>query len=1214
MMSSNWMKIVISLLGLVALSAVIWWGGPYAGYGEFYPFEDEFVRVSLIALAALIVFGIFFYRWYQERKRRKSLEQATLAQTVKIGDGEVLDKEMQKALATLKRSRIDVYDLPWYVIIGAPASGKSTILKGCSLHFPLAKQNEEMSRSSIGGTRYCKWWFTDRAVFIDTPGRYTTQDSDTEADAVSWQAFLDSIKKNRPLQPINGVMLTLNIETILEPDLNKRAQEIEALRDRLNELHMQLKVDFPVYVMLTKMDKIPGFSTYFGHLNEESRRAVWGTTFDNIDRTQDIVANFSAEFDALITRLTEDVHDRLQETPVSETRTQIFRFPERMNALKSEIGTVLSQIFEPTVYRNHGIVRGFYFTSGTQDGEQIDFTIKEMERIFGTPQSTSKHISGQERTYFIADLVTKVMFGEAALASLDVKAQRRSFIITAALYTGLATFTLGAALAWWVSYQRNNELVLRANDAVTKATAMYSPFLNETIIADMDLAKIEPILNHLRTLPAGYSEAHKSTPLLSRFGLSQWGRLSTSSEALYDKGLERLMHSRMMYRLQEQIRVNLSNPEGLYELLKVYLILGGRKALDSDLKNLIEDWMKRDWVSQEMYFGAANVRLREALAEHLSALLQNMSSTSNFRGIKADDELIKEAQKTLARMSLAERGHQILRVEAQSMAGKVDWSAARKGGQDAKLVFEGANGADLDTVRVPYFYTYDGFHNAFFARLRDVAFKIETEKWVLGEIVNEEVIVAQYQTLIPDLLNLYEGQYVFAWSKAIGALNLRKLLDNEPKYPNLSAISALTSPFRQMLESIRDETSLTRERQKKGTGADSKENINQAANTLKRAGQAQSVLQSFGVSTPNIVSGSRLSILENAVRSLENPDPTKKETIPGARIEEAFRPYFRALDGQAGQRPIDQVLNTFAEIQRNFQTLATDSSAASQVNNQLNNHIQTLKNAANLMPAPFDGHLQGAAKEFQGKIKGEIDSIVRQKLRSEVTTQCRQIIENRYPFFKSSDRDVSIADFGRLFAVGGIMDRFYTQNLVQRLDTSAPEWRFINVSDVGSLRQTTLNEFKRAIEIRDTFFPSGGNRPGFEIVVKPLDETEAKLEVNERSVISNKSAMPVSFTWPGAEGLGRSVISITKVTPSTGLSTWFTSAPPPEPVRIPGPDKRGPWSFFKLLDGGSLSRNQTMLVARFRVGGQQVSYEIGVGASKNPLTLPALREFRCPVE
>ena len=60
-------------------------------------------------------------------------------------------------------------------------------------------------------------------------------------------------------------------------------------------------------------------------------------------------------------------------------------------------------------------------------------------------------------------------------------------------------------------------------------------------------------------------------------------------------------------------------------------------------------------------------------------------------------------------MRVAERAYTLLKSEAHNEAIE-DWVASQRGGPDMALVFEAANGASLDTVRVPGFFTYDGFY------------------------------------------------------------------------------------------------------------------------------------------------------------------------------------------------------------------------------------------------------------------------------------------------------------------------------------------------------------------------------------------------------------------------------------------------------------------------------------------------------------------------
>lgn len=100
---------------------------------------------------------------------------------------------MQKAIDILKNARFsrarDIYQLPWYMLIGAPGSGKTTTLQNSGLEFPLMEQLGIDPISGVGGTRQCDWWFTNEAVLIDTAGRYTTQDSHASQDSAAWQGF-----------------------------------------------------------------------------------------------------------------------------------------------------------------------------------------------------------------------------------------------------------------------------------------------------------------------------------------------------------------------------------------------------------------------------------------------------------------------------------------------------------------------------------------------------------------------------------------------------------------------------------------------------------------------------------------------------------------------------------------------------------------------------------------------------------------------------------------------------------------------------------------------------------------------------------------------------------------------------------------------------------------------------------------------------------------
>ena len=187
-----------------------------------------------------------------------------------------------------------------------------------------------------------------------------------------------------------------------------------------------------------------------------------------------------------------------------------------------------------------------------------------------------------------------------------------------------------------------------------------------------------------------------------------------------------MFRPRLLYRLEEQLNAKLTDPAFVYEALKVYLMLGGQHPPD---RELIRSWMQRDW-ADNLYPGATNAEGRRLLEDHLAAMFD--LETEQPPLVELDGRLIQEAQKSLARLSVAQRAYEFLKSEARtSTAG--DWVVTRKGGPDVSVVFESTAGQPLDSIRVPAFFTYNGFQQMFIAKLAGLSERMKRDRWVLGD-------------------------------------------------------------------------------------------------------------------------------------------------------------------------------------------------------------------------------------------------------------------------------------------------------------------------------------------------------------------------------------------------------------------------------------------------------------------------------------------------
>ena len=347
---------VIQLIGVTVLCALIWFAGPQVAFANKAPFEPELHRLLAILAVIILWFGCNLYLQARANQKDRQLitelsasqEKPAQDAVIEAQDDEVetLRRSFEEALQLLKetrskskRDRQYLYELPWYVIIGPPGSGKTTLLSNSGLRFPLSERLGKSDFRGVGGTRNCDWFFAEEAIFLDTAGRYATQDSHQPVDAAGWRGFLDLVKKYRPQRPINGVLVALSMADLLAQSEEARSRLARAIRQRVLELYDVFGIQFPIYLLFTKCDLVAGFTDFFADLGQEERAQVWGETFPDGDpkQTENHIAHFDEHFEDLLRRLNQRTLGRLQEERDLQRRGLILNFPQQMALLKPAI-------------------------------------------------------------------------------------------------------------------------------------------------------------------------------------------------------------------------------------------------------------------------------------------------------------------------------------------------------------------------------------------------------------------------------------------------------------------------------------------------------------------------------------------------------------------------------------------------------------------------------------------------------------------------------------------------------------------------------------------------------------------------------------------------------------------------------------------------------------------------------------------------------------
>ena len=167
----------------------------------------------------------------------------------------------------------------------------------------------------------------------------------------------------------------------------------------------------------------------------------------------------------------DDFIIRLIETPevAPTSRVVLFGFPSQVAAARAKVVDFLGRVFEPSRFHVNATLRGFYFTSGTQEGTPIDQLIGALSRSFGSEDVGAAAYSGRGRSYFLTDLLRKVVIGEAGWVSTNRAAIRRTNLLRLGAYAGLALASAVLVGLWWLCEGLWRPVAGRLRDLATLA-------------------------------------------------------------------------------------------------------------------------------------------------------------------------------------------------------------------------------------------------------------------------------------------------------------------------------------------------------------------------------------------------------------------------------------------------------------------------------------------------------------------------------------------------------------------------------------------------------------------------------------------------------------------------------------------------------------------------------------------------------------------------
>lgn len=1169
-------KWVLGIIGLVALSLLIWFGADFIKFGSNNATLSPSLRIVIIGILVLVWFTWNLSQWLIERKQNqaflKDIEEAEKQEAVNPDEErskeelDAISSRFKEALSTLKKSRFksrsgskSLYQLPWYIIIGPPGSGKTTALVNSGLEFPLSQSHGKEALGGIGGTRNCDWWFTNEAVMIDTAGRYTTQDSHRIIDNSAWNGFLSLLKKYRRRRPINGAIVAISLQDLMVQTSEQRIQQAKTIRSRINELQKQLGIRFPIYLTFTKCDLVAGFSEFFANLSHAEREQVWGLSFppeQNAQTGVDIEI-FENEFDQLIERLNQRLLWRVQQERNIEKRSILQGFPARMDSLGSIVNDFLKQAFSPNRYDIVPMLRGVYFSSATQEGSPIDRMIASVSVDFGLNRDLSKQQHNSGKSFFITRLLKDVIFAESELVGVNRKVEKFTVWLRRATFGALATLFLGCIILWSGSVTQNKIYMGDVNEQLEQHITASNQFNYD----ENNITQTLSVLNPLREASRVYDQ--ENHPWLSNLGLYDSG-VDKAADALYRDKLETIFLPTFVRSIELHLNSLSGKDESLLPLLRMYLTFFDAEKRES--LSDIKTYAQTQW--QNQLPGQANKQ--DQLLVHLDALLEQPLPKS----AKVNTRIVSRARTQLKRIPVAQRLYNQLITDEQN-SHVVDLYS--KIGGDMRQIFSLQETSSVFSM--PYIFTKEGFKNTTFGAQSPLLKQLAKDQWIYGEDTqNEDFSEADLEKLSRDVKQIYLTEYAKNWQSFLKSFSIAGFENTAQALEMLNQLSdPIYSPLLAIVELATDNTELTPRR-------DLAIPTNKTGIRAPVSGTTRKAASAAG------------DLAQNLAGDLYQPNS----------VDLRFENLQRMVKSEQG-RPA-QIQNHLENIQKLHEYLteidtapnpnaSAYDAAKSRFSGAGNDAIKQLRLKANTAPEPIKAWLLSLADHTWALVMNKTRSHVQYQWEDQVYRSYANTLANKYPLSAGKDSETPILEFDNFFKPQGIQQNFVNEYIAPFINTRNWKQKVFDKQSLG-LSPSTMVQLRRAENIRNAFYSTGESASiDFKVEPSKLDSGVRlfALEVGEtRTSYSHGPRTTKNISWSGLEDIRVRIIF--EDLNETVHRKHF----------------EGDWALIRLLDTSKVEtgRNRNTHLVTFEDSGRKAQYTVSTSTRINPFDLTLLRNYR----
>ncbi len=1112
---------LVALLLAAALAAVfmLW----------FTQMDRRYLWVGLGAIAVCyIAFQITL--WVKKRSNSKAQKLETEEEALSMVLAPLLNQAGKK---------------PIYLLLGNKGSGKAQFLTHSNAIKP-------MDKSRTAKNDFFEWYESDSAVYIKPDQRLVYQEV-SSADGALWLRLIKDIIRHRPRKPFAGCLFFIDFEFLIVNENDQIEYTLNTLLDRLKSIGQETSAALPIYLVMSKLDKLEGFKEYvqFSTLKtsleflsiplKEAKGAVTDYYFDSYQNLVKVMESNALDSSANTTNIDE--------------KQAVLAFPKQFELCKSEIGSLIERISSV----NHGQylfdMREVFFCSSIQGGRKYNLLAKTCSNYFNLPIIASEHTHLSETPFFTRFLVDSQILPEADFAGENKaylkKLQRKSRI------------TIGLGIAFVASSAYFFFNTLESNISVINT------LMGVNNVANNQQAN-QSFEQELQAASASVESAYEgwlsgSTALDNELTSLKISRLNDSTKIAY-KALSDQLTNKLIPLIEKGYRLELAknqrNLSRALPLLKGYLML--KEPQKRDVRFLRR---QTALVLQDLSTNADTVA---KVNKYFDAYLRDSHDS-----VAIDMDIVRATRRALLAHSNVDLVYARLIQQADDIdLGSLD--IERFVGFDFYNIFD--DQIDHSRLQVSKVYTSTGFSTFYRPRVDLMSEQVISDNWVLGLSNNVIPTPAEQEAFKQKVRKKYTDDYISYWRNALSELKVKKYQTVGDITNAIDLISGPSSPMTTVLKEVFNNTHFTRDEAKQAVLANTSEKLTDAIE--KVTDTAEQVVQ------PDYVLMQRVEKAFHNLNQLQVSETTTSST-----------PWEETVTA------LSQVRNYMKDIADSPDPQMTALAVARQrISSTEADPLIRLKQIADRSPEPVRSWLLDVVNQSWSVIIKESSRGIQTQWYSQVYSKFKELGLNKYPFDLKASKEISLEDFELLFASGGILDNFIKENFAPFYDTNLWQPKRLD-GETMELSQQALVQLRNYNVIRDVLISKGTNKMyiPFSAEVMDMDSSAMRANIQIADGSFNYFHGPSrvqELQWPPKDGNYKISLTIQDVT-DEGTQHVLT--------------KNGQWALYRLFGSSTLTNTHDgSFTSDISISGRSLSLRITPHSPTNPFTLDELYNFTLP--